>query len=198
MTPHKTRFSPLMPGVALAALVLAGCASAPGPDAERLESLKPTEQMQMAMQDHAAGRFDQAAEGFGHAAEALADDPASRAAALSNQGAALIGAGRYQEAVTALEEAKKLTPKEFRIRFNLALAYTKLGRFDQARLAYLAAGQLAPDDADVPYNLGILYEIYLNQPQDALDAYRDYLAKGGPEAARVKAWIAAIEQRQAN
>lgn len=180
------------------ALMAGGCASAAGgPEVDRLTVLDPTEQMQAAVQAHASGDYEQAAEGFSRAADALQGDPPNRAKALANLGAALIGDGRYEKAVAALEEAKSIDPRQYQTRFNLGRAYTKLGRLQDARLSYMAAGQLAPDNPDVPYNLGILYEIYLNQPEDALDAYRDYLAKGGAEATRVQVWITAIELRQA-
>ena len=48
---------------------------------------------------------------------------------------------------------------------------------------------------DIPYNLGILYELYLNEPDQALAAYARYVEGGGPEADKVRGWMEAIRRR---
>ncbi len=117
------------------------------------------------------------------------------ATAWANLGAAYDADARYADALNALEKARQLAPGKPQIHFNLGRVYTNLGQFENARKSYLKAGKLQPNNSDIPYNLGILYEIYLNQPDQALTAYRQYIEMGGPEASRVKGWITAIEQR---
>jgi len=132
---------------------------------------------------------------FRAAADAEGTAPAARAEAKANLGVALAAQGRWKEAAEALEAAQALAPPGPDLHFDLGLAYRHLGRYDDARREYEQAARLAPDDVEIAYNLGILYEVYLNQPDQALAAYRRYVAGGGPEAARVSRWIEAIERR---
>lgn len=132
---------------------------------------------------------------FRAAAEAEGAPLGVQAGARANLGVALARQGRWAEAAEALEAAAALAPLGPDLRFDLGLAYRHLGRYDEARAQYEQAARLAPDDVEIAYNLGILYEVYLNQPDQALAAYRRYVAGGGHEAARVSRWIEAIERR---
>ena len=178
-------------GLAMA-VAIAGCASgadrAGGP-------ASPREQMQGGIQAHQARDYESAIAAFRQVTEMADADRETVITAWANLGAAYDAAARYQEALDALEEARKLAPDRPQIHFNLGRVYTNLGRFADARTSYLKAAELQPGNTDIPYNLGILYEIYLNQPDQALAAYRKYIDMGGPEASRVQGWIAAIEQR---
>jgi Flp pilus assembly protein TadD len=103
---------------------------------------------------------------------------------------------RWEEAASAFEASLAARPGEAPVHFDLAVAYRHLGRYAAARDSYLQAAALDPGDLDILYNLGILYELYLNQPERALEAYARYVAGGGPEAERVRPWIDALERRR--
>lgn len=146
-----------------------------------------------------AGDPDRAEALYRAALEAEGATPEARAEAGGNLGVALGRQGRWEEAAEALEAAAALAPRSADLNFDLGVAYRHLGRYEDARARYEAAARLAPDDMDIAYNLGILYEVYLNDPDRALAAYRRYLAGaaagGSPEATRVRAWVEAIERR---
>lgn len=70
------------------------------------------------------------------------------------------------------------------------------GQFAAAEAAYQEAIRLQPDYAPAHYNLAVLYEIFLQQPQRALDGYQRYLALGpGDDAVEVEKWAADLQRR---
>lgn len=80
---------------------------------------------------------------------------------------------------------------------NLAIAYRERGEFKKAEEAYRKAITLDPKFATAYYNLGVLYDLYLNQPSDAIRSYREYEKLAGRNQT-VDVWIADLEQRTAN
>jgi len=176
--------------IAVLALCLAACASAGSGRRGLAEADRAL----------AAGDAARAETLYRSAAAAPEADPATRAAAQGDLGVALAAQDRWEEAAGALEAARALAPggpDAAAVLFDLGVAYRHLGRYEEARDAYEHALDLAPGDVAIAYNLGILYELYLNQPGPAVAAYRRYVAAGGPEAARVRRWIEAIEAREA-
>ncbi len=89
-------------------------------------------------------RFDEAAEAFRKALE-LNTDPARRPALLANLGKALIEAGKVDQSVVYLEEARTLAPDDTDVIVNLVDVYTRLGRADDAEA--LISDKLSPKDA---------------------------------------------------
>jgi len=77
---------------------------------------------------------------------------------------------------------------------NLGIAYREGGDFKKAEEAYLKAIALDPNFAAAYYNLGVLYDLYLNQPSDALRNYREYEKRAGRNQ-NVDVWIQDLEQR---
>lgn len=77
---------------------------------------------------------------------------------------------------------------------NLAIAYREHGEFKKAEETYRRAITLDPKFATAYYNLGVLYDLYLNQPSDALRNYREYEKLAGQNQT-VDVWIADLEQR---
>jgi tetratricopeptide (TPR) repeat protein len=174
------------------AVALCGCASSPS---GRPDSIGATGSSNP-HKAFATGHFSGAVEGFALATQSSNGKPVQQAINQANLGVALDAAGRYQEALNALDLALKLQPDMALIQFNRAIVLTNMGRYEAARDSYLDAARLAPDNTDIPYNLGILYEIHLNQPDQALTAYHQYQQQDGPHGDRVADWIAAITQRQ--
>ena len=93
---------------------------------------------------HRAGKLEQAIEGYRSFLKQHADVAPVR----SNLGAALVGAGRYEESIVEYKRALQLQPHP-QIRLNLALAYYKAVQLNEA------AGELLPLHAGDPGNLRI-------------------------------------------
>jgi Flp pilus assembly protein TadD len=77
---------------------------------------------------------------------------------------------------------------------NLAIAHREHGDFRKAEEAYQKSIKLNPNLAAAYYNLGVLYDLYLNQPTDAVRCYREYERLAGQNQT-VEVWIADLEQR---
>jgi tetratricopeptide (TPR) repeat protein len=85
-------------------------------------------------------------------------------------GGSLLALGRVPEAVTTLEAAVKLMPKERLAREQLARAYERAGRPSAAIEQYRAMRGLAPDDPETAYQLG---RAYLRLSEWAMQRLRD-------------------------
>lgn len=175
------------------AWTIAGCAGAP-PVPITAEPPRP---------DRAAALFTEAL-----SAQDAGDD--ARAAALLNDVIALaperapphtnLGiiyrhTGRLDEAIREYETAIRLNPADAEAYHNLGLAHRRRGAFADAERAYLRALELRPNQVDTHYNLGILYDLYLNRPQDALVHYQAILDLGGPDVDIITGWIRTLERR---
>ena len=103
--------------------------------------------------------------------------------------------GLLPEAVAAYEQAIKIQPQYPEAYYNLALAFREQGEFRQAEHAYRQALDVAPDFRDANYNLAVLYDLYLDEPQAAIEHYETYLTSGGEGRDEVTIWIAALQKR---
>ena len=63
--------------------------------------------------------------------------------------------------------------------------YRKLGRFTEADESYQHAVQVDPQYALAWLNLGVLCDLYLQQPERALEAFERYLALAASPDAKV-------------
>jgi tetratricopeptide (TPR) repeat protein len=104
-------------------------------------------------------------------------------------------AGRIDDAIREYDAAIKLDPRDAWAYHNLGVAHRQRGAWTDAERAYLRAVELRPDQVDSHYNLAVLYELFLNRPEDALTHYRVVLSHGGPDAEMVAPWIKALERR---
>ena len=75
-----------------------------------------------------------------------------------------------------------------------ALAQMKLGQFSQAEQSLSAAIKDAPTMPEGPYLQGINRELYLKQPQAALDAYTQYLGLSANDTS-VQKWINLLQRQ---
>jgi tetratricopeptide (TPR) repeat protein len=103
--------------------------------------------------------------------------------------------GLLPEAVAAYQQAIKIQPEYPEAYYNLGLALREQGEFRQAEDAYQRALSAAPDFRDADYNLAVLYDLYLNEPDKAIEHYQTYLASGGEGQEEVAIWIAALQKR---
>lgn len=78
---------------------------------------------------------------------------------------------------------------------QLAALLRDAGRFGEAEQSYLAALQRWPDYGDAHRNLGILYDLYLQQPQKALQHYRVAQQLREEPDRQLAGWIVDLERR---
>ena len=77
---------------------------------------------------------------------------------------------------------------------ELGIIYRKQGRFEDAKKAYTTALAEHPDYLPVIKNLGILCDIYMRDPQCALEQFEKYQQQM-PEDKTIEVWIADLKAR---
>jgi len=106
--------------------------------------------------------------------------------------AALMEAGRADEAVQLLEAARARAPQHFRIELNLAIVQARRGELEQALAHNLRALELRPRFGPGYMHLALLH-LRMKQPEAALAAVEQCLAYGG-ENAKARALQGRIER----
>lgn len=119
------------------------------------------------------------------------------AAPHTNLGILYRTSGRVGDAISEYQEAIRLDPSDSVAYHNLGLAHRARGQWAEAEQAYRRALELRPGQGDTHYNLGILYDLFLDKPEEALTQYRAVVALGGPHPDTVAQWIRTIERRLA-
>jgi Flp pilus assembly protein TadD len=190
------RTAGMLGGMALA--LLAGCAgvqpSHPSPPADA----------RMEVPDDVLGRYasalhlmqDQRYDRAGEILEAVTRSRPDLPGPYVNLGIAYLHLDRLADAERSLTRALELDPDNAALVHNLlGVVYRKSGRFAEARRCYERALELDPGYADAHLNLGILLELYLQQPEAALEHYARYRQLGGADDARVNSWITDLKRR---
>jgi Flp pilus assembly protein TadD len=111
-----------------------------------------------------------------------------------NLGLLYLRDSRLPDAEKAFKAALARSPDNAVAANELGIAERKLGKFADAEAAYNQAIASAPDYASAHLNLGVLYDLYLDQPQKALDQFERYLAIAG-ENKQVAGWVAELHKR---
>ncbi len=151
----------------------------------------------------AVQKFDQAvvhmSGGDAAAAErefrALADAYPTYSGPLLNLGILQVKAGRFEDAEKSLRAAIDRNGNNAQAFNQLGIVYRKLGRFKEADVAYQRAVEVDPNYAIAYLNLGVLCDLYLQQPERALEAYERYLALAGTPDEKVSGWVTEIKKR---
>lgn len=197
-------------------LLLAACGSAP-PAPEQAAKTNKVATKQEASADAAGAtapveeplppqavqQFDQAvvhmSAGDAAAAErefrALADAYPTYSGPLLNLGILQVKAGRFEDAEKTLRGAVERNASNAQAFNQLGITYRRLGRFKDADDSYQRAVQIDPNYAIAFLNLGVLCDLYLQQPQRALEAYERYLALAGTPDEKVNGWVTEIKKR---
>ena len=127
--------------------------------------------------------------------KAISQSQPNLAAPFTNIGLILIKQKRYEQAEKALLQATTLRPDDAVAQTHLGVAYRHLGKFKEAEAAYTAALKSNPKYPFAHLNAGILYDIYLNEPQRALNHYQQYQSISGSNDKQVENWIIELERR---
>lgn len=112
-----------------------------------------------------------------------------------NLGIAYTKAGKWPEAEQAFKMAISRKPDNAAAYNQLGILYRKLGKFTDAVTAYQRALEIQPDYALAHLNLGVLYDLYLQQPDKALQEFESYESLTGGSDSVVNGWIREIRSR---
>jgi tetratricopeptide (TPR) repeat protein len=133
-----------------------------------------------------------AAEG---AFRSLASAYPSYSGALVNLGILQAKAGKLDEAEKTLKDALDRKADSATAHNQLGIVYRRQGRFKEADEAYTRALQIDPNYANAHLNLGVLCDLYLQQPERALEAFERYLSLASAPDEKVSAWVKELKVR---
>jgi tetratricopeptide (TPR) repeat protein len=103
--------------------------------------------------------------------------------------------GRLEEAEKSFKATIERNPNSAPAFNHLGIVYRKLGRFTEAEAAYRQALELDPNYANAYLNLGVLCDLYLQQPQRALEAFERYLEIAPAPDEKVSNWVNELKAR---
>lgn len=103
--------------------------------------------------------------------------------------------GLLPEAIASYQKALEIDRGDAAIYYNMGIALRESGQFRKAEEAYKTALAIYPDFTDAHYNLAVLYDLYLNEPGQAIEHYRRFLDLGGGNSDEIQIWIAALQKR---
>lgn len=149
------------------------------------------QQFDRAVTQMSSGELAQAEQAF----RSLATAYPAYSGPLLNLGILHAKAGKLDEAETTLRQAIERNGNNAAAFNQLGIVYRKLGRFKEADQAYTRAVQIDPNYALAHLNLGVLCDLYLQEPQRALQAYERYLSLAGSPDAKVSGWVAELKKR---
>lgn len=112
-----------------------------------------------------------------------------------NLGIAHFGAKQWERARNALLRALELDADNPVALNYLGMTYRELGRFAEAGEAYKRAMHANSRYAYAYLNMGILSDLYLGNPQDALDYYQQYQTLTGGSDKEVNQWVVELQRR---
>jgi tetratricopeptide (TPR) repeat protein len=111
-----------------------------------------------------------------------------------NLGLLYLRDSRLSEAEAAFKAALQLTPTNAVAGDELGIVERKLGKFSDAEAAYLRAIAAEPNYAPAHLNLGVLYDLYMAEPQKALQQFERYIEIAG-ENKQVAGWVVELRKR---
>ncbi len=111
-----------------------------------------------------------------------------------NLGLIYLQSSRLSDAEAAFKAALDRNPANNVAGNELGIVERKMGKFTDAEAAYQRSIASAPDYAPAYLNLGVLYDLYLSEPQKALDQFEHYLQLAG-ENKQVSGWVVELRKR---
>jgi len=112
-----------------------------------------------------------------------------------NLGIAQMKRGDLATAERTLKTAAERAPQNAKVFNQLGILYRRLGHLQEADATYQEALRLDPDYALAHLNLGVLCDLYLGQPQRALDEYERYLSLTSEPQPQVAGWVKELRAR---
>jgi tetratricopeptide (TPR) repeat protein len=111
-----------------------------------------------------------------------------------NLGLLYLHDSKLTEAEAAFKAALQAAPANPVAGDELGIVERRLGKFTDAEAAYLRAISAEPNYAPAHLNLGVLYDLYLAEPQKALEQFERYLEIAG-ENKQVAGWVIELRKR---
>ena len=111
-----------------------------------------------------------------------------------NLGLLYLHDSRLPEAEAAFKAALERSPTNAVAGNELGIVERKLGKFAEAEAAYQRTIAAEPNYAPAHLNLGVLYDLYLAQPQKALEEFERYIEIAG-ENKQVAGWVVELRKR---
>ncbi len=180
---------PLLIGL-LAALLLNGCSGLPSRGDKSGQQTLPQEYEQ-ALTLMRSGNYDAAIPVL----RDFSDRHPKLAGPYINLGIAYQQAGDSEAAMAALDRAVALNPDNAAAHLQRGILLRERGDFNAALAAYNQALKLQPDYTLAHRNIGILYDLYLQQPGQALSHYQRYLELLGEPDKTVNGWVVDLQRR---
>ena len=167
---------------------------APPEEAAPVEPVVPPEAVQQfdrAVSLMSSGDLTAAEQGF----RSLAATYPTYSGPLLNLGILHAKAGKLDEAEKAIGDAIARNGNNAAAFNQLGIVHRRQGRFKEADEAYSRAVQIDPNYALAYLNLGVLCDLYLQDPQRALQAYERYLSLASAPDAKVSGWVSELKKR---
>lgn len=111
-----------------------------------------------------------------------------------NLGLLYLHDSRLPEAEAAFKAALERSPANPIAGNELGIVERKLGKFVEAEAAYQRTITAEPNYAPAHLNLGVLYDLYLAEPQKALEQFESYISIAG-ENKQVAGWVVELRKR---
>ena len=187
-------------GLAIAMLVITGCASGPQvvPGDQESQVMAPDPELQEAyaeaLADMDAGDFDAAMKRLNQ----LSMVAPHLAGPHLNRGLIYSQAGEFEQALLAFEQAAAAAPDAPIAHNEMGIIYRRQGRFDESEAAYLRAVAADPGYAKAWHNLALLCDLYRGDATQALEYAQRYQSLAPADEEReVKRWLADLNRRAA-
>jgi tetratricopeptide (TPR) repeat protein len=111
-----------------------------------------------------------------------------------NLGILYLKDSRYGDAEAAFKAALQINAANAQAANELGIVERRLGKFSDAEAAYQKAIAAEPNYADAHLNLGVLYDLYLSEPQKALEQFERYIELKG-DTKPVSGWVVELRKR---
>ena len=102
---------------------------------------------------------------------------------------------KYEGAVKHYRKAISVNRKNVNAYLALGLLQRRLGEFGAAQASYNKALQVWKDFPEAHLNLAILYDLYVNQPEQAQKHYEAYSFLTGNKDKKVHKWLVEVKRR---
>ncbi|MCG6891482.1 MAG: tetratricopeptide repeat protein [Gammaproteobacteria bacterium] len=125
----------------------------------------------------------------------LSRDTPDKPYLFTNLGLAYFQLQQSELAEQAFGQAIARNPEDAVAYNHLGILQRRKGLFQEALVQYQRAIEIDSEYARAHFNLGILFDLYLQDLEKALQQYRKYLDLTSEENAQVAGWIVDIERR---